>query len=224
MNPTTKGLLDILLRGKWGQVYDLIDAFKGRDPDVIAKELGEALEAFDQPEYAAPLKKLAVALAGGAANWAKIGQEWSAIQGLIFAEFVKEGAPLPSAPTIRVMGNSEVAARKHVRDMTDEDFAAWWRENKTQVREGVSSWWGQRAMRKCPEMLAMLEGKMTAEEIKALDPDQVVKWLTRAVFALTVGAVFWPPLGLAASALEFFLEKYKAKHPDIPAAMALLAS
>jgi len=225
MNPEVSGLLDLLLRGKWREAYDLIDAFKTKDAKVIEKELGEALAAFGQPEYQTPLHNLAVELAKGTANWAAIGVAWSVIQGLIFAEFVTDASPALPDDVIRMMASADFKTRKPINEMTAAECATWFADNKAAVRKAAGYAFTQWALRKLPEVRDALTGDANAvAKMKALDPEQVITWLNRAILILTLASAFYPPLLVIVTVLKLILARYESNHPDTGLPLEALAS
>lgn len=124
----------------------------------------------------------------------------------------------------RRQGIVSIAARKRIDDFTAADSDRWWSENKTRVRSESQTRIAKFALRRLPEIQSALAGEMPLASIKALDPEQVVKWLNRAIILLTAAAVVYPPLGAVVVVLRLILVRYESKHPDVGLSIEALAS
>lgn len=216
-------LLGFIWSGKLREARELFEAVTSRDPARIEKELRDVLVAFDQAEYDQPIRDLVAAIKFDDPNptskWARVLKCSTVIVSLICDEFIKN--PLPVPPVI--VGTM---ARKPINELTLAEREQWAADNKGQIRVGAETWYCRKALRKLPEVQAALEGKMTTAELDtlALDPDQVVKWLNRAILLLTAGSVFYPPLGAVVVILKMILARYETNNPDIGLPLSVLAA
>lgn len=216
-------LFGFIWSGKLREARELWDAIQSRDAGRIEKELRDVLAAFDQAEYRQPISDLVAAIKFDDPNptskWARVLKCGMAIGTLVCDEFIKN--PLPVPPVI--VGTM---ARKPIADMTLAEREQWYADNKAQIRDGAGTWLCRRALRHLPEVQAALEGKMTAAELDAmaLDPDQVVKWLNRAIMVLTAASIFYPPLGAVVVVLKLILARFETNNPDIGLPLSILAA
>lgn len=133
----------------------------------------------------------------------------------------KASPPYPApSPVITTM------ARKNIKDMTAADCETWLADNKANVRNGADTWFCRRVLRKLPEVQSALEGKMTTAQLEtmALDPDQVVKWLNRAIMLLTLVSIAYPPLGAVVVVLKLILARFESNNPDVGLPLTALAA
>ncbi len=132
---------------------------------------------------------------------------------------------IPDAP-IRVSAAVEsvelnTGARKHIRDMTVAECETWFAERKGSIRDASKTPGVARVLRKrCPEVLAALDGTATTAQLAALSPEQIIKGLNIAIMVCTVVAAFYPPVGLLVTVLKMVLARYESSNPDVGMAMS----
>ena len=173
---------------------------------TIASHAGYAMEAGEVDDIVAELM---------AKDWKGVIYETC---DAVMKFLVKHGGYVPGAAIVE--GQFQIAERKAIRDMTPEECRTWYADNKGGVRTAANSGAGKYALRNLPQILSALDGTMSVAEAKALDPDQVVKWLNRAIFLLTVASIIYPACGLLVTALKLILARYETGHPDVGLSMA----
>ncbi len=149
-----------------------------------------------------------------------VGPLFDLITGLI-DQFSTVKELLPDSG-IRVMAEGPAAAefktgeRKAIKDMTTAECQKWFDDHKGSIREEAKSWMGHRVLsRRCPEILATLDGTATVAAVTALTPEQIIKGLNTAILILTFASAVYPPLAILVTILKIVLAKYTSDHPDV---------
>lgn len=203
-----RDFLKLLIAGEISELLDVYRALKSKDPDAIAKELGEALGVFDQPEYAPQLKLLAAQIK--AEDTAGMIAESLRLAALVADEFRKTNPD--GTPRIVMMATPV---------MTRAEAKAWLAVNRADAVRGADTPIVKRMMNRHPEVRRLLEGTMTAQEVAAIDPERLAKivdWLRVVAKVAAFAGAFYPPALVLAQVLNLIIAFYDARNPTTGAA------
>jgi hypothetical protein len=209
-----EGIRDRIIEGFLKRFIDL-DAIKAGDINAIDAAIKSALTMF-APDWLDEQKEIMDVVREAVKdqrNWNIIIREI----GDAMVKYAEQRLPAKDGGTIRV------GDRKHISELTAAEAMAWWEKNKSAVRTESQTRVAKFAMRKLPELQAGIEGKLSADQLMKLDPDNVIKWLNRAIIILTVASAVYPPLSVVVIALKLILARYESNNIDVGLSVTALA-
>lgn len=216
MDYSTMGVWDLFQfwrEGKFREAMELFDAFKTRDIQKIADELGDVAESFGVAGADLQLNELAKAIKAG--EIAAIVSESCDVAKLVAEKFRKQ-------PVITTM------ATPHIDTMTRAEALQWLADNRANIRRGGDAILVKKIFRNYPEVPAFLKGTMqvlpgighysdlTTGESVAIDPDRlarIIEIMRWAVPVLTAVSAFVPYLIPVVIVFKFIIARYDANHP-----------
>lgn len=205
-------LIDGFRLWRSGLVADLLKLYAA----VTAKDWPEvrrliAKIAADQgfPAEAKEIDELVAELA--ALNWPGVLYQAGDVMQLVATKYMGYVPPggIQTDPSI-------VPMRQHYSEMSGVECRTWLADNRANVRESGRHLVVRWRLRGSPELLRLMTGEMTAEELAAIDPDRLARIIDVcrvAIPILTVAGAFFPPCLIAAVALKMIVAWYDANHP-----------
>jgi hypothetical protein len=209
-----EGIRDRIIEGFLKRFIDL-DAIKAGDINAIDAAIKSALTMF-APDWLDEQKEIFDIVREAL----KDDRDLYAILYELGDALVKFAEPRRK---VKENGTIRVGDRKHISELTAAEASAWWEKNKSAVRTESQTRVAKFAMRKLPELQAGIEGKLSADELMKLNPDEVIKWLNRAIIVLTVASVVYPPLSVVVIALKLILARYESNNIDVGLSVTALA-